>query len=173
MVTFCILVAPLPYTVRKRLFRFLAESAIVAKVAYALKISFMHVVSCLFLSLLLTRRSAVSSAFSSSMPYSACTVLRWNQTSLNQADKGTMCAPRPTSPLGSSSSVISPFTLFRVLTDLSSQRNTYLTGFTLFLSLVLTRTFGIILDLIRAQEEYGKLKNEVNMPISIPSNSSH
>ncbi|KAJ7699381.1 B-cell receptor-associated protein 31-like-domain-containing protein, partial [Mycena rosella] len=39
-----------------------------------------------------------------------------------------------------------------------SQRNTYLTGFTLFLSLVLTRTFYFILDLIHTQEEYAKLK---------------
>jgi hypothetical protein len=43
MITFCLLVAPLPYAIRKRLFRFLAESPIVAKVAYALKISFMQV----------------------------------------------------------------------------------------------------------------------------------
>ena len=39
----------------------------------------------------------------------------------------------------------------------SAQRNVYLTGFTLFLSLVLTRTFYITLDLIHAQEEYAKL----------------
>ncbi|KAJ7452097.1 B-cell receptor-associated protein 31-like-domain-containing protein [Mycena galericulata] len=39
-----------------------------------------------------------------------------------------------------------------------SQRNTYLTGFTLFLSLVLTRTFYLILELIHTQEEYAKLK---------------
>ena len=43
MVTFCALVAPLPYGVRKRLFRFLSESLIVAKIAYGLKISFMSV----------------------------------------------------------------------------------------------------------------------------------
>ncbi|PCH43172.1 endoplasmic reticulum protein [Wolfiporia cocos MD-104 SS10] len=41
-----------------------------------------------------------------------------------------------------------------------SQRNTYLTGFCLFLSLVLTRTFYILLDLIHTQEEYAKLKQE-------------
>ncbi|CDO68740.1 hypothetical protein BN946_scf184989.g6 [Trametes cinnabarina] len=41
-----------------------------------------------------------------------------------------------------------------------AQRNTYLTGFCLFLSLVLTRVFYILLDLIHAQEEYAKLKNE-------------
>jgi Bap31/Bap29 transmembrane region len=43
MVTFCILVAPLPYAVRKRLFTFLSESPAVAKLAYGLKISFMYV----------------------------------------------------------------------------------------------------------------------------------
>lgn len=43
MATFCILVAPLPYGIRKRLFRFLSESPIVAKLAYGIKISFMYV----------------------------------------------------------------------------------------------------------------------------------
>ncbi len=43
----------------------------------------------------------------------------------------------------------------------SAQRNTYLTGFCLFLSLVLTRTFYILIDLIRAQEELAKLKTAV------------
>ncbi len=43
MVTFCLLVAPLPYGLKKRLFTFLTESKIVAKVAYGLKISFMCV----------------------------------------------------------------------------------------------------------------------------------
>jgi len=43
MVAFCLLVAPLPFKVRRNVFRFLSESVIVAKVAYALKISFMFV----------------------------------------------------------------------------------------------------------------------------------
>jgi B-cell receptor-associated protein 31 len=38
----------------------------------------------------------------------------------------------------------------------------YLTGFTLFLSLILTRTFYIMLDLIHTQEEYAKLKKAVS-----------
>ena len=44
MVTFCAVVAPLPHGVRKRVFTFLSESPIVAKIAYGLKISFMCVV---------------------------------------------------------------------------------------------------------------------------------
>ena len=43
----------------------------------------------------------------------------------------------------------------------SSQRNVYLTGFTLFLSLVLTRVFAIILDLIETQTAYAALKQQV------------
>ena len=43
MASFCIFVAPLPSKVRRKLFRFLSESPIIAKVAYGLKISFMYV----------------------------------------------------------------------------------------------------------------------------------
>jgi len=42
-----------------------------------------------------------------------------------------------------------------------SQRNVYLTGFTLFLSLVLTRVFAIILDLIETQTAYAALKQQI------------
>jgi hypothetical protein len=50
----------------------------------------------------------------------------------------------------------------KILTiPLSAQRNVYLTGFCLFLSLVLTRTFYIIHDLIHVQDEYAKLKKTV------------
>lgn len=45
MATFCILVAPLPYGIRKRFFHFLSESPIVAKLAYGIKISFMYVLT--------------------------------------------------------------------------------------------------------------------------------
>lgn len=34
-----------------------------------------------------------------------------------------------------------------------AQRNVYLTGFTLFLSMILARTHSLVLDLINAQEE--------------------
>ncbi len=43
----------------------------------------------------------------------------------------------------------------------SAPRDVYLTGFCLFLSLVLTRSFYIILELIHTQEEYAKLKQQV------------
>lgn len=43
MATFCLLVAPLPYGLRKKLFHFLSESPLIAKLAYGLKITFMYV----------------------------------------------------------------------------------------------------------------------------------
>jgi len=127
MVTFCLLVAPLPYAIKKRLFSFLSESPIVAKVAYGLKISFIFV-AILFADALQRMFRVTAEA--------------------DHAKSGRQ-------------GVISQ----GVATDTSiaarkfyAQRNTYLTGFCLFLSLVLTRTFYIILDLIHTQEEYAKLK---------------
>ena len=52
--------------------------------------------------------------------------------------------------------------------SLSAQRNVYLTGFCLFLSLVLTRTFYIIQDLIHTKDEYAQLKKAVRSRFSRP-----
>ena len=41
-----------------------------------------------------------------------------------------------------------------------SQRNMYLCGFTLFLSLILNRTYIMILDVLRLEEENRRLKGE-------------
>ncbi|KAG6861804.1 hypothetical protein C0995_011684 [Termitomyces sp. Mi166 len=130
MATFCLLVAPLPYTVRKKVFRFLSESPIIAKVAYVLKISFIFV-AILFADALqrMFKISAESELAKSGQqgPYSDV------RTETNVAAR-----------------------------KFYAQRNTYLTGFTLFLSLVLTRTFYIILDLINTQEQYAKLKESAS-----------
>jgi len=126
MATFCLLVAPLPYPIKKKLFRFLSESYIVAKIAYALKISFIFV-AILFVDAL-QRMLRVGA----------------------EADlaKSTLQDVRAETGLAAR--------------KFYSQRNTYLTGFTLFLSLVLTRTFYIILDLIHAQEQYAILKKQTS-----------
>ncbi|KAJ3487924.1 hypothetical protein NLI96_g3206 [Meripilus lineatus] len=129
MVTFCLLVAPLPHAVRKRFFRFLHESPIVAKVAYGLKITFIFV-GVLFVDALQRM---------------------WRVTAEAELAKTT----------GQGTHDVRSETNFAAR-KFYSQRNTYLTGFCLFLSLVLTRTFYIILDLIHTQEEYAKLKQEVS-----------
>ncbi|KAG6911078.1 hypothetical protein DXG01_004593 [Tephrocybe rancida] len=130
MGTFCLLVAPLPFKVRKKLFTFLSESPIVAKVAYALKISFIFV-AILFADAL--QRMFKITAESE--------LAKSGQQGHSDVRTETNVAARK-------------------FYESSAQRNTYLTGFTLFLSLVLTRTFYIILDLIHTQEQYAKLKKE-------------
>ncbi|KAK7688688.1 hypothetical protein QCA50_008226 [Cerrena zonata] len=127
MVTFCLLVSPLPYGIRKRFFRFLSESPIVAKVAYGLKITFIFV-AILFIDALQRMWRVTAEA----------DIARQTGSNVNNVQSETNFAAR----------------------KFYSQRNTYLTGFCLFLSLVLTRTFYIILDLIHTQEEYAKLKQD-------------
>ncbi|PPR02287.1 hypothetical protein CVT24_011625 [Panaeolus cyanescens] len=126
MVTFCVLVAPLPYAIKKRLFSFLSTSPIVAKIAYGLKISFIFV-AILFADAL--QRMFRVSAESDLAKQGKGSVVNDIRTDTNIAAR-----------------------------KFYAQRNVYLTGFCLFLSLVLTRTFYIILDLIHVQEEYAKLK---------------
>ncbi|KAF9926447.1 hypothetical protein FBU30_003980 [Linnemannia zychae] len=44
-----------------------------------------------------------------------------------------------------------------------AQRNMYLTGFTLFLSLILNRTFFMILDLLQSEDKLEAIKNEATL----------
>lgn len=114
-------------------------------------------------------RTTDSSQSSSSMHSNACS--EWAQRptlrSRARAIWSRTSEPIPISLRASSSAYPRPFSRL-VLKHLtlfcnSAQRNVYLTGFTLFLSLVLTRTFYISLDLIHTQEEYSKLKQAVRM----------
>lgn len=121
MATFVGLVLPLPFTVRKKLFAFLNENPMVAKLAYGLRIAFIFV-AILFVDAVqrMVRLTA--------------------QTDENPAQKDV-----------------------RTETNFAArkfyaQRNMYLTGFTLFLSIILTRTFYILLDLVHVQNEYSELK---------------
>lgn len=129
MVTFCVFVAPLPYAVRKRFFRFLHESPIVAKVAYGLKIAFIFV-GILFI-------DAVQRMFRVT---AETEMAKSGNQGMQDVRTETNFAAR----------------------KFYAQRNTYLTGFCLFLSVVLTRTFYIVLDLIHTQEEYAKLKTKTS-----------
>jgi len=125
MITFCVLVLPLPYAIRKKVFHFLSESPIVAKFAYGLKISFIFV-GVLFV-------DAVQRMFRVTA-----------ETELAKSGGHGMQDVRTETNFAAR--------------KFYAQRNTYLTGFCLFLSLILTRTFYIILDLIHTQDEYAKLK---------------
>ncbi|KAF8674039.1 endoplasmic reticulum protein [Rhizoctonia solani] len=117
---------PLPFTARQKLFRFLSTSVIVAKIAYALKISFIFI-AVLFVDAV-QRMLRVSAEGQQAKQAAGATDVR---TETNYAAK-----------------------------KFYTQRNMYLTGFTLFLSLILTRTYYILLDLIHSQEQYAELKKK-------------
>jgi len=125
MDSFCIFVAPLPSKVRRKLFRFLSESPITAKVAYGLKISFIFV-GVLFV-------DALQRMFRINLE-----IENAKSSGLGMQDVRTETS--------------------HAARKFYAQRNVYLTGFCLFLSLVLTRTFYIIEDLIHTKDEYAQLK---------------
>jgi len=123
MATFCVLVIPLPYNVRKKLVTFLSENPLVAKLAYSLKIAFIFV-AILFV-------DAVQR------------MLRLSNQAEGDRGQGTRDVRTETN---------------FAARKFYAQRNMYLTGFTLFLSIILTRTFHILLDLVHVQGEYAELK---------------
>jgi B-cell receptor-associated protein 31 len=124
MATFVILVLPLPFTVRKKLFTFLSENPLIAKLAYGLKISFIFI-AILFVD-----------AVQRMVRITAQTETGEGSQGMHDVRTETNFAAR----------------------KFYAQRNMYLTGFTLFLSIILTRTFYILLDLVHVQGEYAELK---------------
>lgn len=129
IVTFIILVMPLPFTWRRVLFRFLAGSPMVAKLQYALKILFIFV-TVLFVD-------------------SVQRMMKIHREGEAAREQGAGVGRDLRSE-----------TDWRSRKFLS-ERDMYMRGFTLFLSLILSRTFALILDLIKAQEDLSALKKQV------------
>ncbi|GAA5821725.1 hypothetical protein JCM10212_002168 [Sporobolomyces blumeae] len=123
--TFAILIVPLPFTWRRALFKTIAESQLIAKVQYGLKITF------IFVALLFV--DAV------------------NQMLKIQREKEVMHEQ------GNVQTDLRSQTDYRSRKFLA-ERNFYLHGFTLFLSLILSRVYSLVLDLIKAQEDLAVLK---------------
>ncbi|KDN48215.1 B-cell receptor-associated 31-like protein [Tilletiaria anomala UBC 951] len=124
MSMFFVLIIPLPFTWRRKLFHFLATNPIVAQIQYALKITFIFV-GVLFIDAVQRMLKAV------------------------QEDKEKREGRISEALMGGVNYAARKF---------YAQRNMYLTGFTLFLSLILSRTYSLILDLINVQEELVALK---------------
>lgn len=124
MAMFMVLIVPLPFTWRRKLFHFLATNPVVAKIQYGLKITFIFV-AVLFVDAV-QRMVKVMSEGETARDIRGVQDVR---TETNYAAR-----------------------------KFYSQRNMYLTGFTLFLSLILSRTYSLILDLINTQEELVALK---------------
>ncbi|KIS69880.1 uncharacterized protein UMAG_02396 [Mycosarcoma maydis] len=124
MAMFMVLIIPLPFTWRRKLFHFLATNPVVAKIQYGLKITFIFV-AVLFVDAV-QRMVKVMSEGETARDNRGVQDVR---TETNYAAR-----------------------------KFYSQRNMYLTGFTLFLSLILSRSYSLILDLINTQEELVALK---------------
>lgn len=131
MVIFLALIVPLPFTWRRKLFTFISESPIIAKLQYGLKITFIFILILFIDSVNRVYRVQLElHAFSKTEARGGAAVMGGSERMEVQARK------------------------------FYSQRNMYLCGFTLFLSLILNRTYVMILDVLRLEEEVKSLKGD-------------
>ncbi|KAI9783147.1 MAG: hypothetical protein M1835_003874 [Candelina submexicana] len=128
MAIFMMLIVPLPFTWRRKLFTFISESPIIAKLQYGMKITFIFIL-ILFIDSV-NRVYRVQVELASTKDKNQAAVLGGSERMEVQARK------------------------------FYSQRNMYLCGFTLFLSLILNRTYVMILDTLRLEEQVKQLKGD-------------
>lgn len=128
MLIFLGLIVPLPLGFRRRIFNFLATSIWVAKAQYALKITFIFIL-ILFL-------DSVNRVYRVELELAA--------TKTDNRGGATMISGHDRTEV--------------LLRKFYSQRNMYLCGFTLFLSLVLNRLYGMSFEVLRLQEERKSFK---------------
>ncbi|KAK6348778.1 hypothetical protein TWF730_009548 [Orbilia blumenaviensis] len=122
---FMILILPLPLTWRRQMFTFISTNPLIAKLQYGLKITFIFIL-ILFID-------------------SVNRVYRV-QRELIDATQGGNARGGTTTILGHERTEVQARKFY-------SQRNMYLCGFTLFLSLILNRTYVLILDILRLEEQ--------------------
>jgi len=129
MLIFCALIVPLPFTWRRKLFTFISESPIIAKLQYGMKITFIFILILFIDSVNRVYRVQIELSGSDDQGRSGVAAGGIERMEV-QARK------------------------------FYSQRNMYLCGFTLFLSLILNRTYVMILDVLRLEEEVKGLKGD-------------
>jgi len=129
MVVFMALIMPIPFKVKRKLFTFISDSPLVAKLQYGMKITFIFILILFIDSVNRVYRVQVELAAAKNQGGAAAAVAGGDRMEV-QARK------------------------------FYSQRNMYLCGFTLFLSLILNRTYMMILDVLRLEEEVKTLRGE-------------
>ncbi|MCJ1403445.1 hypothetical protein MMC11_006668 [Xylographa trunciseda] len=130
MSVFMLLIVPLPYTWRRKLFTFISESPLIAKLQYGMKITFIFILILFIDSVNRVYRVQVELAQANKQGQGAAGVLGGSERMEVQARK------------------------------FYSQRNMYLCGFTLFLSLILNRTYVMILDVLRLEEKVKRYEGD-------------
>ncbi|MCJ1452076.1 hypothetical protein MMC28_002417 [Mycoblastus sanguinarius] len=127
MSIFGLLIIPLPYSMKRKLFTFISDSPIIAKMQYGMKITFIFIL-ILFID-------------SVNRVYSVQVELAKTKSKNNAMLEGS----------GRMEVQARKF---------YSQRNMYLCGFTLFLSLILNRTYVMILDTLRLEEKVKRYEGD-------------
>ncbi|KAB8257861.1 B-cell receptor-associated protein 31-like-domain-containing protein [Aspergillus pseudonomiae] len=128
MVIFIGLIVPLPFTIKRKLFTFISESPIVAKLQYGMKITFIFIL-ILFI-------DSVNRVYR----------VQLEVTNFSKENMGAAA-------LGTDRMEVQARKFY-------SQRNMYLCGFTLFLSLILNRTYTMILDVLRLEDKVKTLEGD-------------
>jgi len=123
MALFMLLVVPLPFTLKRKIFTFISESPIVAKIQYWMKITFVFIL-ILFV-------DSVNRVYRVQVELAAATDQKSN---------------------GGAAAVMGHERLEVQARKFYSQRNMYLCGFTLFLSLILNRTYVMIIEVMRLED---------------------
>lgn len=129
MFIFMLLIVPMPFQARRRLFTFISENPIIAKMQYAMKITFIFIL-ILFID-------------------SVNRVYRV-QYEISQTSKGAGSAD---AAMGSARMEVQARKFY-------AQRNMYLCGFTLFLSLILNRTYAMILEVLRLEAKVRRYEGD-------------
>ncbi|KAI9370084.1 B-cell receptor-associated protein 31-like-domain-containing protein [Aspergillus egyptiacus] len=131
MAVFMGLIVPLPFTVRRKLFAFVSESPIIAKLQYGLRITFIFIL-ILFI-------DSVNRVYRVQLEVAAF--------GKEGGNMGRAAA------LGTDRQEVQARKFY-------SQRNMYLCGFTLFLSLILNRTYTMILETLRLEDRIKLLEGD-------------
>ncbi|KAH6609293.1 endoplasmic reticulum transmembrane [Trichoderma cornu-damae] len=121
---FMLLIVPLPFNAKRRIFTFVSGSPLVAKIQYWMKITFVFIL-ILFID-------------------SVNRVYRVQVELMAAHEQGIK---------GNAAAVMGTERLEVQARKFYSQRNMYLCGFTLFLSLILNRTYVMILEVMRLEDK--------------------
>jgi B-cell receptor-associated protein 31 len=161
MVIFMGLVMPMPFTIKRKLFTFVSESPLVAKLQYGLKVNTSMRCDPLYTN----GRIDYVHLHSDSLRRQRKPRLPSSARSLRCTQEPEVGRPFPTLNCTLLTTISSEVMGGSARSDYQArkfyaQRNMYLCGFTLFLSLILNRTYVMILDTLRLEDEVKRLSGD-------------
>jgi len=124
MALFMALILPMPFALKRKIFTFISENPLVAKVQYWMKITFIFILILFIDSVNRVYRVQIE-----------------------------LMAASESAKQGSGAGVMGHERLEVQARKFYSQRNMYLCGFTLFLSLILNRTYVMIIEVMRLEDK--------------------